>query len=208
MTIFRNEIGSWFIATFVALMAGKVWQWIGYGRVEVLEQQPPANPRLFHARLTLSLALSLVYDIWLTHYALNTVIAQAKPNMMVMFLFEFVLLTISSLSTALRYLIAVVDIAIHQKQTNELLAARRAEIREQREEMIRQREQSSRQRAEAAAAGETLEPAVEDGPLPSEDDVEEMDIEPPGWEAKGQWVLCLDLMTGTWCSVSVFGNEN
>ena len=45
MTIFRDDIGLWFFTMFLCLLAGKVWQWIGEGRVEFLEQQPPANPR-------------------------------------------------------------------------------------------------------------------------------------------------------------------
>ena len=186
MTIFRDELGAWFLVMFVALMAGRIWGWIGYGRVEVLEQQPPANPGLFHTRLTMSLALSLVFDVWMTTYALTTVIRQARPNMMVMFLFEFALLTTSSISTALRYVISVIDIRIHRKQAQELLAARRAEIRERREEMLRQR-------AERRDSDDT---AVDNADLPHEDDIEEMDIEPPGWEAKGQWILSLDLVSG------------
>ncbi|PHH76705.1 hypothetical protein CDD83_4212 [Cordyceps sp. RAO-2017] len=46
MTIFREEIGAWFLVMFTALVTGKVWGWIGDGRVEFLEQQPPPNPTL------------------------------------------------------------------------------------------------------------------------------------------------------------------
>jgi E3 ubiquitin-protein ligase synoviolin len=192
MTIFRDEVGAWFLVMFVALLAGKVWGWIGEGRVEVLEQQPPANPRLVHIRLSLSLTLSLVYDLWLLGYTINTVIQQAKANMMVMFLFEFAILITSSFSTAIRYCISLIEARIVKQQTVERLEWRRREVREEREEILRQR-------AAAAAAPETAEtdePAPELPELPSEDDVDEMDIEVPGWEAKGQWVLTLDLMTG------------
>ncbi len=189
MTIFRDELGSWFVAMFVALMAGRVWGWIGRGRVEVLEQQPPANPRLFHARLIVSLALSLIYDLSFVSYAANIVYDTARPNMMVMFLFEFVLLTTSSVSTALRYIISTIDSNIQQKQTQELLAIRRAEVQEQRGEMIMERQA-------AAESGEGAGDANTQEPLPDPDDIEEMDIEPPGWEAKGQWILCLDIITG------------
>lgn len=53
-----------------------------------------------------------------------------------------------------------------------------------------------REREAAAASGEPLSTEAAEEPLPSEDDIEEMDIEPPGWETKGHWVLTLDLMTG------------
>lgn len=191
MTIFREEVGAWFLVMFMALLTGKVWGWIGDGRVEVLEQQPPANPRLFHIRLSVSLVVSILYDVWLMSYTINTVIQQARPNMMVMFLFEFAILTSSSFSTALRYCISVTEAKVVKKQTHDRLIERRREVREERLEMVRQREAAT---ATAAAEGNVIPTFTE--PLPSEDDIEEMDIEVPGWEAKGQWVLSLDLATG------------
>ena len=191
MTIFREEVGAWFLVMFVALLTGKVWGWIGDGRVEILEQQPPANPRLFHIRLSISLAVSILYDCWLMSYTINTVIQQARPNMMVMFLFEFAILTSSSFSTACRYCISLVEANVVKKQTHDRLIERRREVQEERLEMTRQREA-----AIATAAAEGNEAPTFTEPLPNEDDVEEMDIEVPGWEAKGQYVLSLDLGTG------------
>jgi len=186
MTIFREEVGAWFLVMFVALLTGKVWGWIGDGRVEVLEQQPPANPRLFHIRLSVSLIMSLIYDAWLMRYTINTVVQQARPNMMVMFLFEFAVLMTSSMATASRYVISLQEARIVKKQTQERLDERRQEVREERAELIRQREA-----ARSAGTG-----GVDETSLPSEDDVDELDIEVQGWEAKGQWVLTLDLITG------------
>lgn len=202
MTIFREEVGAWFLVMFVALLTGKVWGWIGTGRVEILEQQPPANPRLFHIRLSVSLAMSVIYDLLLMRYTISTVIQQARPNMMVMFLFEFAILTTSSSATALRYCISLVEAKVVKKQTQERLLERRREVREERAELIRQRE------AAAASAGEGSEETPSTAPLPSEDDVDEMDIEVPGWEAKGHWVLMLDLIKdlvklGIYCSFFV-----
>src|SRR6195952_1228097 len=74
MTIFREEVGAWFLVMFTALVTGKVWEWIGEGRVEVLEQQPPANPRVVHRRLSISLVLSIIYAAWLFSYTVHTVI--------------------------------------------------------------------------------------------------------------------------------------
>ncbi|KXX77366.1 ERAD-associated E3 ubiquitin-protein ligase HRD1 [Madurella mycetomatis] len=180
MTIFREEVGAFFLVMFTALVTGKVWGWIGEGRVEVLEQQPPANPRLFHARLAISLFVSIAYDIWLLRYAVNTVVAQARPSMMVMFLFEFAVLTVCSLHTASRYIISVVEQHVVKTQTRQRLEDRRRHVRERRAEILRRRE------TEGATEGDNEE-------LPDENDVDEMDIEVPGWEAKGQWVLSLDL---------------
>lgn len=192
MTIFREEVGPWFLVMFVALITGKVWGWIGDGRVEVLEQQPPANPRLFHIRLSISLAMSVIYDVWLMSYIISAVIQQARPTMMVMFLFEFAVLTTSSFATTCRYGLSLIEAKIVKQQTQERLIERRREVREEREEILRQRAA-----AVAGAEGSDGSSSVQsDAPLPSEDDVDEMDIEVPGWEAKGHWVLSLDLMTG------------
>ncbi|KAI0834175.1 hypothetical protein F5Y06DRAFT_279593 [Hypoxylon sp. FL0890] len=185
MTIFREEVGAWFLVMFTALVTGKVWEWIGEGRVEVLEQQPPVNPRLFHTRLSISLLLSVVYDTWLFTYTVNAVIQQARPNMMVMFLFEFAILTTCSFRTAFRYILSLVEADIVKKQTRQRLEERRRHVREQRAEIMRRRE--SGDAAEVAAA--------EQEELPDEMDIDETDIEVPGWESKGQWVLSLDLFT-------------
>ncbi|KAI1496744.1 hypothetical protein F5X99DRAFT_57217 [Biscogniauxia marginata] len=185
MTIFREEVGAWFLVMFTALVTGKVWEWIGEGRVEILEQQPPANPRLFHTRLSVSLLLSVAYDTWLFTYAVNSVIQQARPNMMVMFLFEFAILATCSFRTAFRYLLSLVEADIVKKQTRQRLEDRRRQVREQRSEIMRRRESGDPAEAEAAEQEE----------LPNEEDIDEMDIEVPGWESKGQWVLSLDLMT-------------
>jgi len=184
MTIFREEVGGFFLVMFTALVTGKVWGWIGEGRVEILEQQPPANPRLFHTRLSISLVLSLLYDFWLLKYSVNTVIQQARPDMMVMFLFEFAILAVCSTHTFVRYLVSVQETRIVKRQTTERLAERRKQVREEREAMIHRRE-----------AGEATEEESQE-PLPDEEDVDEMDIEVPGWESKGQWVLTLDLWAG------------
>ncbi|XDG02322.1 hypothetical protein ABKA04_001937 [Annulohypoxylon sp. FPYF3050] len=186
MTIFREEVGAWFLVMFTALVTGKVWEWIGEGRVEVLEQQPPVNPRLFHMRLSISLLLSIVYDTWLFSYTVNAVIQQARPNMMVMFLFEFAILATCSFRTGFRYVLSLVEADIVKKQTRQRLEERRRQVREQRAEIMRRRESGDAAEAEAAAQEE----------LPPEDeDIDETDIEVQGWESKGQWVLSLDLFT-------------
>ncbi|KAK4215932.1 ERAD-associated E3 ubiquitin-protein ligase HRD1 [Rhypophila decipiens] len=185
MTIFREEVGAFFLVMFTALVTGKVWGWIGEGRVEVFEQQPPANPRLFHARLSISLLLSIIYDTWLLSYAVNTVVQQARPTMMVMFLFEFAVLTVCSFQTGFRYIVSLVEQQIVKVQTRQRLEDRRRQVRAQREEILRRRE---------AQSSEDTENTAEQQELPNEEDVDEMDIEVPGWESKGLWVLSLDLM--------------
>ncbi len=184
MTIFREEVGGWFLVMFVSLLIGKVWGWIGEGRVEILEQQPPANPRLFHARLSVSLMISTLFDISMLHYSVKTVLLHARPNMMVMFAFEFAVLFVTSVSTALRYVISLQEAKIIESQIKD----RRAQMRRDREQV-----QSAAQVANGTPApeGGSTQPSA-----PTEDDIDSMDIDVPGWEEKGRWVFYLDLTTG------------
>lgn len=181
MTIFRGELGGWFLVMFVLLLVGKVWGWIGEGRVEYLEQQPPANPLLFHIRLALSLVLSVLFNASMLRYCVNVVIEEARADMMIMFGFEFAILTILSTSTTLRYSIALTEIYITHQQVKAKMEERRAEIRAARIEAIR----------EHARAGASSPPTD----LPDENDVNELEIDVPGWEEKGRWVFYLDLLT-------------
>ncbi|KAJ5114527.1 hypothetical protein NUU61_000286 [Penicillium alfredii] len=158
MTIFRGELGGWFLVMFISLLVGKVWGWIGEGRVEYLEQQPPP-----------------------IRYCITTVIHQARPDMMVMFGFEFAILSILSTSTAARYAIALVEIYISRQQLNAKMEERRNEIRAARLEAIR----------EHARSGASAPPTD----LPDENDVNELEFDVPGWEEKGRWVFYLDLLT-------------
>ena len=186
MTIFREEVGGWFLVMFVCLLIGKVWGWIGEGRVDILEQQPPTNPRLFHARLSFSLSLSVVFDTYMLYYSVQTVLRQARPNMMVMFAFEFAVLTVTSLSTAARYSISLHEASVINIQTRIHLEERRARIR-------RDREEGRRQDAEQNGNPEAESSRVD---VMDEEDLGELDVDVPGWEEKGRWVFYLDLTTG------------
>ncbi|KAF2026816.1 hypothetical protein EK21DRAFT_73332 [Setomelanomma holmii] len=181
MTIFRDDIGIWFFTMFLCLLAGKVWQWIGEGRVEFLEQQPPANPRLFHTRLMSSLLLSVGFDIFMMQYCIDSILSDARPGVMVMFGFEYVLLAIASISTLLRYTLALVELFIIHRQEKA------------REETRRVAREQAAQRAAADGA---------EAPVEEEDDDEP---EVPGWEEKGRWVFYLDLATDFIKSVVYLG---
>ncbi|KKA29155.1 hypothetical protein TD95_003526 [Thielaviopsis punctulata] len=183
MTIFREEIGAYFITMFTALVTGKVWSWIGEGRVETFEQQPPTNPRLFHTRLVISLAISLFYDLALFKYAAGVVIQQVRPTMMIMFLFEFAVLTMATSHTIVRYIFNILETFIVKNQTRKRLEERRNEVRRERERILKEREENP-----------PAEDAVLDD-LPDPEDIEEMDIEVPGWEEKGQYMLTVDLIS-------------
>ena len=187
MTIFREEVGGWFLVMFVSLLIGKVWGWIGEGRVDILEQQPPSNPRLFHARLSISLLLSTSFDLFLLNYSVQTVLQQARPNMMVMFAFEFAVLAVTSLSTAARYSISLHEAAVIKDQTKMKLAERRAGLRRDRAR------QDAREQGTEPGIAASISTSPDNGP---EDLAADMDIDVPGWEDKGRWIFYLDLTTG------------
>ncbi|ETN37110.1 uncharacterized protein HMPREF1541_08100 [Cyphellophora europaea CBS 101466] len=197
MTIFRGEIGPWFLVMFFSLLAGKVWGWIGEGRVEILEQQPPRNPKLFHTRLALSLGLSVAFDVSMLEYIILQVMRMAKPDMMVMFGFEFAILSISSLSTAFRYAIQLFEMGVVREQK-----------RVRAETMRRERMDAARGDLEAAERRVAQPPAdtTESTPAMSVEDaraalrraeqpVDDNEVEVEGWETKGRWVFYLDLAT-------------
>lgn len=195
MTIFREEVGGWFLVMFVSLLVGKVWGWIGEGRVEVLEQQPPTNPRLFHIRLSASLLISTLFNLHMFNYSIQTVREQAEPNMMVMFAFEFAVLTVTSLSTIARYMISLYEAAVVKEQTRVQLQERRAEIerRRQRQSQIREEQRT----APSDSDSQTINHQSSVGHSVEEDlRLVEEGVDVPGWEGKGRWVFYLDLTTG------------
>lgn len=182
MPSFREDVGGWLLTMFVLLLAGKVWGWIGEGRVDILEQQPPANPRLFHIRLASSLVVSVLFNAWMAWYCVETVLANPRPGMMVIFTFEFTVQIILATFSLLRYCLAVAEIRVVKQQTQEAIEARRLEIR-----------------AERAAARQN---EMEDGtPIPASPlneepiEVDENEVDVPGWEDKRRWLFGLEVTT-------------
>jgi len=183
MPSLRDEVGGWMLAVFVLLLAGKVWSWIGEGRVDILEQQPPQNPRLFHTRLASSLLVSTAFSAAMLRYCIATVKDDPRPGMMVIFTFEFAILLIFSLFTLLRYVLALTEARVLKQQTKAKMDERRAEIRAERERLEQEREGSTDPDSLPA--------------LPSEEDVDENEIDVPGWEEKRRWLFGLELATGS-----------
>ncbi|KAI4247762.1 MAG: hypothetical protein L6R40_001348 [Gallowayella cf. fulva] len=157
MTIFRDEgkppvrptwrcFGGWFLVMFTFLLISKVWNWLAEGRVEILEQQPPANPRLFHTRLSTALSLSVLFNVYMLRFCASSVLQQARPNMMVMFAFEFAVLTVLSLSTTARYVLSLYETAVITRQ----IAHGREQLRRRTENPLSEEEANS---TEIDAAG-------------------------------------------------------
>jgi E3 ubiquitin-protein ligase synoviolin len=184
MPSFREDVGGWLLTMFVLLLAGKVWGWIAEGRVDILEQQPPADPRWFHARLATSLLVSVGFDLAMFRYCVKTVVRDPRPGMMVIFTFEFAILSIFSLFTLCRYLLSVAESQVQKQQTVAAIEARKQEIREERA--------AARQLEATEGEGNTARDAVEDEE-PIEVDENEVDV--PGWEEKRRYLFALEVLT-------------
>jgi E3 ubiquitin-protein ligase synoviolin len=177
MSIFRDEFGPWWLSMFFLLFMGKVWGWLIDGRIEVLEQQTPDNPLLFHSRLITATLIYNAASFNMFLYCLDEVVYQARPGVMIMFVFEFAIISIGAIASTSKYGLWVYEQYVVKKQEQ----ARREELR--------------REAREARAA------AGEDGQQTEEEEVEEdeidfHDLDLPGWEAKGTWIFCLDIVTG------------
>jgi len=183
MPSFREDVGGWLLTMFVLLLAGKVWGWIGEGRVDVLEQQPPANPRLFHARLATSLIFSVLFDLWMLDYCVETVLADPRPGMMVIFTFEFAILSIFSGFTLCRYGLSLIQAEIEKKQMKEAIETRKGEIRAERA--------AAQRTSEAAQDGQARPPPPTDEPI----EVDENEVDVPGWEEKRRYLFALEVFT-------------
>ncbi|GIZ38198.1 hypothetical protein CKM354_000162100 [Cercospora kikuchii] len=182
MPSFREDVGGRLLVMFVLLLAGKVWGWIGEGRVDVLEQgqmMGGANNKLFHARLATSLLISLAFAIGMFKYCLEVVIEDPRPGMMVIFTFEFAILCVFSLFTAIRYGLAVWEIKVTKEQTVAAIEQRKEEIKAEREAAI------------AKAREEDREVPTFDEPI----DVDENEVDVPGWEDKRRVLFVVEVVT-------------
>jgi E3 ubiquitin-protein ligase synoviolin len=125
MSIFRDEFGPWYMSMFLLLFFGKVWGWLCDGRIEFLEQQQPRNPRLFHFRLCAALGLYILGATSMLLYCLDEVIYEARPGVMIMFVFEWAIICVSVLSTCAKYGLWTYERRVLIQQE----ATRRAELR-------------------------------------------------------------------------------
>ncbi|KAM3422281.1 hypothetical protein BST61_g2641 [Cercospora zeina] len=182
MPSFREDVGGRLLVMFVLLLAGKVWGWIGEGRVDVLEQgqmMGGANSRLFHIRLATSLFISVAFAFGMFKYCVEVVIEDPRPGMMVIFTFEFAILCVFSLFTAIRYGLALWDIKVIEQQTAAGVELRKAEIKAEREAAI------------AKAREEGTEIPTFDEPI----DVDENEVDVPGWEDKRRVLFVVEVVT-------------
>ncbi|KAI5288511.1 E3 ubiquitin-protein ligase hrd1 [Ascosphaera aggregata] len=187
MTIFRGSVGAWFLVMFGSLVIGKIWGWIAEGRVDTVEQRLSNDTAMWHSRYSLyirlfiSLSISIAFNSYMLDYCVKVVLQQARPDMMVMFGFEFAILLILSLSTFCRYCMAIYEVHIMSKQKEQKRQEERDRIRAERRRLMEQ--------AESSGA------SINEASLPSENDIDDLELDVVGWEEKGRWVFGLNILT-------------
>lgn len=173
MTIFRDEFHSGYVMMFTILLFLKCFHWLGSDRVDFMEQTPPDRPYLFHARLASSLISLLALDILLARHCVLTLMQLPKPNMLVMFAFEFAILAVAGSGTLFRYIIAVVERIITIRKTRQ--------HRERRTRVLQRR----------VNRGLISEEEMRDTLLEEEEAGEVIGA----WEAKAIWLFNMEIAT-------------
>ncbi|KAJ2964481.1 hypothetical protein NQZ79_g612 [Umbelopsis isabellina] len=84
-----------------------IFHWLCQDRVEYMEQTPVV-PKSFHIRMISLMSLLIVIDCKLASHAISTIMVKG-PNMMIMFGFEYSILTSTMLSTIGKYTLNFIE---------------------------------------------------------------------------------------------------
>ncbi|KAG4302804.1 hypothetical protein PCK1_000964 [Pneumocystis canis] len=107
MTIFRNNFDTMSIVVFVILIFLKTLHWLCLDRLDFTQRLEHTLWR-FHIRIVISIISLLILDIIMTHFSVYTVLHE-KPSMMLMFAFEFAILTSTIIGAAVKYTFNLID---------------------------------------------------------------------------------------------------
>ncbi|EMR08944.1 hypothetical protein PNEG_02724 [Pneumocystis murina B123] len=107
MTIFRNNFDTRSIIVLVTLIFLKTFHWLCFDRLEFTRQSESILLRQ-HVRIVVSIVFLLIIDILMTKFSINTVLHE-KPSMMLMFAFEFAILTSTIIGAGIKYIFNLID---------------------------------------------------------------------------------------------------
>jgi E3 ubiquitin-protein ligase synoviolin len=107
LTIFRNELSLFVIILFGFLLFIKVFHWLIRSRIDYLEQIIPV-PMSTHIRIQILLLLLITIDVFVSYRCIQSTLQLGK-SVLILFGFEFVVLSISSINYSIRYLMLVID---------------------------------------------------------------------------------------------------
>lgn len=175
MATFRDEFEASVLLMFSSLLAGKVWSWIAAFRLEYFEQLTFSQPTSENFRFLGGLSVLVVFALAMLRMCVDTVLEEAKPGVVLMFTFEFSLLTLTSVSILLRYL-------LNSRERKILQMMKKREIA-----FLQARDLANRER-DAAERNVSL-----DSIPVQEIDEDDLDV---AWEQKTKWLFVIDAGTG------------
>jgi len=109
MTVFREEFNSKFISFFVFLLFMKTFHWLSQDRVDFIQQTPQVS-RATHSRIFSLLVMLIGFDALFVYYSAYVILVQIQgPSMMILFGFEYLLLTSAAISTLIKYFLNIID---------------------------------------------------------------------------------------------------
>mmetsp|Transcript_7409 Transcript_7409/g.11066 ORF Transcript_7409/g.11066 Transcript_7409/m.11066 type:complete len:458 (+) Transcript_7409:32-1405(+) len=107
MTIFREEINLTVIGFFSILLFSKAFHWLSKARLEHIEQTNDMTVSM-HIRL-LSLQILLIgSDLGLFHWSVMKQLHN-KPSVLILFAFEYAILSTSAISSLIKYILHLID---------------------------------------------------------------------------------------------------
>lgn len=123
--LLRETVDRGYVLLLIGLLVGRVWAWIGQGRVTWAEQQPSTSSRL-RVCFSISLLSSLTFDTYMFVYTAEAVMRNDARRTMPMFAFEFGNLTLSSTLTAARYGLSLTEPYLSRRNLNRRQKSERA----------------------------------------------------------------------------------
>ncbi|CAF2453375.1 unnamed protein product [Rotaria sp. Silwood2] len=115
-TVFRDDFSSHFVALFAILLFLKCFHWLLEDRVDYMEQSPVLGP-IFHARvISLSSALIILDYLFIVSACTHTIAKGASVQ--IVFGFEYAILLVSVVLTAIKYILHTIEIRTGEQWEN------------------------------------------------------------------------------------------
>ncbi|CAF0846414.1 unnamed protein product [Rotaria sp. Silwood1] len=115
-TVFRDDFSSRFVALFAILLFLKCFHWLLEDRVDYMEQSPVLGP-IFHARIiSLSSALIILDYLFIISACTHTIAKGASVQ--IVFGFEYAILLVSVVLTAIKYILHTIEIRTGEQWEN------------------------------------------------------------------------------------------
>lgn len=111
LTIFREELRFRFVFLFTVLLFVKAFHWLAQFRVEQFHTELAVSA-LTHVRILSLMGFLFVIDCFFVVWQTKTLLLEG-PSFILLFAFEYLILTCTVASTFLKYLIYVIDMRRH-----------------------------------------------------------------------------------------------